>query len=263
MPCTCCLTTLWNTDVSKQAINNKLQGSVAKYLKYGGAVNNQIKKGLLLSLPVKKNKIGEYLAKLLAKRWLSRALSSLSRRLLASHKVHETTAILLVTLRNIYRFRKKITDRWGGQGRDQGERWGIIPIPAMDPPLWKFTNLSTFWQSCERLHSPWFAATFPTLSYFSFYCLLLFIFGSQKRLIRGLYSLLLSAQFNNINEHTQATQSSVITLLYRPVWPALPDNPSVGRPLNNKSTSVVYIHAQTATAVQFDSYHIMWYPLSV
>ena len=32
----------------------KLQGSVAKYLRRGGVVNNQIKKGLLLSLPAKK-----------------------------------------------------------------------------------------------------------------------------------------------------------------------------------------------------------------
>jgi len=34
----------------KQAINNKLQGSVATYLRCGVVVNNQIKKGLLLSL---------------------------------------------------------------------------------------------------------------------------------------------------------------------------------------------------------------------
>jgi len=35
---------------AKQAINDKLQGSVATYLRRGGVVNNQIKKGLLLSL---------------------------------------------------------------------------------------------------------------------------------------------------------------------------------------------------------------------
>jgi len=35
-----------------QAINDKLQGSVATYLKYGGGVNNQIKTCLLLSLSV-------------------------------------------------------------------------------------------------------------------------------------------------------------------------------------------------------------------
>jgi len=40
---------------AKQAINGKLglQGSVAAYLSYGEDVNNQIKKGLLLSLRVK------------------------------------------------------------------------------------------------------------------------------------------------------------------------------------------------------------------
>jgi len=64
---------------AKQAINDKLQG--------------------------KKTKIGEYLAKLLAKTRLSRALySSFSQ----AHKVHETTTLLLVTLPNIKRF-KKIT----------------------------------------------------------------------------------------------------------------------------------------------------------
>jgi len=42
---------------SKQAINNKLQGSVATYFRCGGVVNNQIKKGLLLSLSEKKLKL--------------------------------------------------------------------------------------------------------------------------------------------------------------------------------------------------------------
>jgi len=37
---------------AKQAINDKLQGSVATYLRCGGVVNNQIKKGILLSLRV-------------------------------------------------------------------------------------------------------------------------------------------------------------------------------------------------------------------
>jgi len=40
---------------AKQAINDKLQGTVAACLTCGGVVNNQIKKGLLLSLSVKKN----------------------------------------------------------------------------------------------------------------------------------------------------------------------------------------------------------------
>ena len=38
---------------AKQAINNKLQGSVATCLRGGRIVNDLIKKGLLLSLPVK------------------------------------------------------------------------------------------------------------------------------------------------------------------------------------------------------------------
>jgi len=41
---------------AKQAINDKLQGSIAIYLRSGGVVNNQNKKGLLLSLTVKKIK---------------------------------------------------------------------------------------------------------------------------------------------------------------------------------------------------------------
>ena len=35
---------------AKQAINDKLQGSVPTYLRCGVVVNNQIKKGLLLSM---------------------------------------------------------------------------------------------------------------------------------------------------------------------------------------------------------------------
>ena len=38
----------------KQAINDKLHGSLAAYLRCGWVVDNQIKKGLLLSLRVKK-----------------------------------------------------------------------------------------------------------------------------------------------------------------------------------------------------------------
>jgi len=38
---------------AKQATNDKLQRSVATYLRCGGVVNNQIKRGLLMSLRVK------------------------------------------------------------------------------------------------------------------------------------------------------------------------------------------------------------------
>jgi len=35
---------------AKQAINDKLQGRVATYIRCGGVINSQIKKGLLLSV---------------------------------------------------------------------------------------------------------------------------------------------------------------------------------------------------------------------
>ena len=53
--------------LGKQANNDKLRDSVATCLRCGGVVNNQIKIGLLLSLWVKKIKIGEYLEQLQAK----------------------------------------------------------------------------------------------------------------------------------------------------------------------------------------------------
>jgi len=89
----------------KQAINDKLQGSVATYLRCGGVVNNKIKKGLLLSLRVKKflksmniwqsykqeRDCFVHFLRLLAVRW-------------PSAPVHETITFLLVTLPNIHRF---------------------------------------------------------------------------------------------------------------------------------------------------------------
>jgi len=42
---------------AKQATNDKIKGSVTTYLRCDGVVNNQIKKGLLLSLRVKKMKL--------------------------------------------------------------------------------------------------------------------------------------------------------------------------------------------------------------
>jgi len=57
-----------------QAINDKLQGSVATYLRCGGVVNNQIKKGLLLSLWVKNIKLVNIWQKLQARALLYHAL---------------------------------------------------------------------------------------------------------------------------------------------------------------------------------------------
>jgi len=38
-------------------LNNKLQSTVVTYLRCGGIANNEIKKGLFVFLPVKKNKL--------------------------------------------------------------------------------------------------------------------------------------------------------------------------------------------------------------
>ena len=80
-----------NTNVREQAIIDKLQRGVATYLRCGGIVNNRIKKGLLLSLPVKKNKIGERLAKLQARRWLSRALRAPDHHTATRRRVQRTS----------------------------------------------------------------------------------------------------------------------------------------------------------------------------
>jgi len=67
---------------AKQTTNDKIKGSVTTYLRCDGVVNNQIKKGLLLSLRVKKNEVSEYLAKLQARAWLSHALCAPANTLL-------------------------------------------------------------------------------------------------------------------------------------------------------------------------------------
>jgi len=79
--CICCYTTLWNINSAKHAINDKLQGSVATYLRRGQVVNNQIKKGFE-SVSEENFKISEYFAKLQARTWLFRALCTLANTLL-------------------------------------------------------------------------------------------------------------------------------------------------------------------------------------
>ena len=83
---------------AKQVINDKLQGSVATYLRCGGVVNNRIRKGLLLSLSVnffesvniwqsykqERDCLVHFLC-LLAVYWP-----------MSSCKVHETTTLLFV-----------------------------------------------------------------------------------------------------------------------------------------------------------------------
>jgi len=59
---------------NKQLTTNYKAAGVATYLRFGGVVRNQIKKSLLLSLSVNFFLTGEYLAKLQARAWLSRAV---------------------------------------------------------------------------------------------------------------------------------------------------------------------------------------------
>ena len=63
--------------------------------------NNQIKKVYCSVCEWKKSKIGEYLAKLQAKTWLSRALSPSFSSVGQARKVRGTPTLLLVTLPNI------------------------------------------------------------------------------------------------------------------------------------------------------------------
>jgi len=90
-------------NVRKQAIDGKLQGSVVTYLRCAGAVNNQIKKGLLLSLSLNFffNSVNIWQSYKQERGCLVHFLRLLQRGDRA-HKVHETTTFLLVTLPNIH-----------------------------------------------------------------------------------------------------------------------------------------------------------------
>ena len=87
---------------AKQAINDRLQGSVATYLRCGGFVNNQIKKGLLLSVWVQFFHIGKYLANLKQDQIFAR----LANTLLKDEVSARDNYVLLVTLPNIHRLKK-------------------------------------------------------------------------------------------------------------------------------------------------------------
>jgi len=89
---------------AKQAINDKLQGSVATYLRCGGVVNNHIKKGLLLSLWVKFFLNRWIYDKVTSKNVIVSCTFSVFKQCVGqAHKVHETITFLLVTLPNIHR----------------------------------------------------------------------------------------------------------------------------------------------------------------
>jgi len=86
---------------AKQAMNNKLQGSVAAYLRCGGVVNNQIKKSLLLSLRVKKLKSVNIWQSYKQKRDCLMHFFRFQQCVGQARKMHETTTLSFVTLPNI------------------------------------------------------------------------------------------------------------------------------------------------------------------
>jgi len=93
----------------KQAINDKLQGSVGTYLRCGGVVNNQIRKGLLLSLWVKKVlKSVNIWQSYKQERGCFVHFARLAKTLLKDEESARDNHItfLLLTLPNIYRFKK-------------------------------------------------------------------------------------------------------------------------------------------------------------
>jgi len=97
---------------AREAINDKLQGSAATRLRCREVVNNQIKKGLLLSVWVK----------FFNNRWTSGKVTSKSMvvsctlhawptHCYKTKKVHETITFLLVTLPNVHQFKNFVTHR--------------------------------------------------------------------------------------------------------------------------------------------------------
>jgi len=62
LPCETSVSENERQSETNAVINDKLQCTVVTYLKFGEIFNNEIKNGLLLSLPVNFFLIGEYLA---------------------------------------------------------------------------------------------------------------------------------------------------------------------------------------------------------
>ena len=93
---------------AKQAINDKLQGSVATCLSCGDIFNNQTKKGLLLGLTVKKNffRSVNIWQSYKQERDCLEHFARLANTPLNTKKVHETITFMGVTFPNIHRFKK-------------------------------------------------------------------------------------------------------------------------------------------------------------
>jgi len=103
-PCMCCHATLWNNNARKQAITDKLPGNVATYVRYGGDANNQFKKGLLLSLSVKKLKSVNIWQSYKQELGCLVHFVHLATTLLKDEESARDNTFLLVTLPYVYRF---------------------------------------------------------------------------------------------------------------------------------------------------------------
>jgi len=91
---------------TKQAINNKSQGSVATYLRCGGVVNNKLRKVYCWVCEWKKFKIVNIWQRYKQERDCLMHLCTWPTHCKKTEKVHETITFLLVTLPNIHRFKK-------------------------------------------------------------------------------------------------------------------------------------------------------------
>ena len=88
----------------KRAINDKLQGSVATYLRCGGVVNNQIMKGILLSVGMIFFKSVNIWQSYKQERGCHMHFAHLANTLLKHKESARDNHVLALTLRNIYRF---------------------------------------------------------------------------------------------------------------------------------------------------------------
>ena len=95
---------------AKQAIGGKLQGSVATYLRCGGVVNNQIEKGLLLSLRVKTILKSVNIWQSYSKNVIVLCTFSVFEQCVGqAHKVHETITQIRTDSRRVRLYFKSIS----------------------------------------------------------------------------------------------------------------------------------------------------------
>jgi len=124
----------WTLMSAKQVINDKLQGIVATYFRCGGVVNNQIKKGLLLSLRVE-----EFLKSVNIWQSYKQKRDCLVHflRLLAvcwpgARSAWDNTMLLLVTLPSIHWLKKFIHTQIISHWSQFYQAWNLAKIGPVD-----------------------------------------------------------------------------------------------------------------------------------